>query len=124
MKLLVVDDDPEMLLMAAFLLERDGRFQVIRALGGAAALESARSHRPHAVLSDFRMAGLDGMGLLEGVRAEKGMENTPFIFCSGKREEMLRKSIGSARLSGFIAKPFNPETLADEVFGLLKGRAA
>lgn len=121
MRILMVDDDEEILLVAAFALGQDPRFAaVFTAQGGASGLEVARTEAPELILTDFRMAGLDGLQLMKAIRTLPGMAMTPVIFCTGKRQPEFLRNCLEAGAAGIICKPFHPLTLADDVFRIVR----
>jgi PAS domain S-box-containing protein len=77
-RLLVVDDDPLQLKLAAFRLGRLG-FEVETAPDGAKALESIKSRRPDLVVSDVMMPELDGFGLAMALRQDPGLKTLPLV---------------------------------------------
>lgn len=79
-KILIVDDEPDIIDILTFLLEREG-YAVVTALSGKEGLQKISSESFHAVVSDLSMPEMDGLNLLRHVRARK--DHTPFIFLSG-----------------------------------------
>ncbi|MFN0181378.1 MAG: HD domain-containing phosphohydrolase [Gemmatimonadales bacterium] len=77
---LLVDDDPAALASYAAILSRHPNLRVVEARSGAEGLEAARIHRPDVVVSDLRMAGMDGAALCRAVRADPSLEGTLFVF--------------------------------------------
>lgn len=121
MRILLVDDDPDMRLIASFSLGLDGRFEVLQAAGGREALERARRERPDAILMDAVMPDLDGEALLAKLREDPDFARIPVLFftaCS-RPDEVERLLRLGAR--GVIAKPFDPATLGVEVEKALAG---
>lgn len=115
MKILVVDDDPDTLMLAGEALSLDPRFKVKTALGGSEALDAARRDRPEACLIDYRMANMDGLELMRKLRALPGMKTLPVVFCSAKRAPGMQALFLSSGAQGVIPKPFNAATLADDL---------
>lgn len=122
MKLLVVDDDPDALVLARFALERRPGCSVVTASDAAGAVEAMRRERPDAVLLDFYLGEHDGLDVLARLAAEdtgSGEEDRPeVIFLTGKGEE-VKDCLLAAGARGVIAKPFDPATLAQTVADLL-----
>ncbi|HUH11963.1 MAG TPA: response regulator [Longimicrobiales bacterium] len=118
MILLLVDDDPMILLLAGRVLEAAG--YVVRAAGsGADALAQARREAPDALLLDLFLDDVDGDELLPRLRDVPGLAGVPVAFLTGQDDsaEVARLTALGAR--GVIAKPFDPEALAGEVRRLL-----
>ena len=79
-KILVIDDEADILEVLNFLLEREG-FEVVNANSGIEAFERILKEPYHAIISDLCMPEMDGLTLLKQVRAQRDL--TPFIFLSG-----------------------------------------
>lgn len=87
-RLLLVDDEPSLLDIGTFFLERGGKYQVTIAESASGALESLKDLDYEEVVSDYQMPGRDGLALLKEVRA--GYPDLPFILFTGKgREEVV-----------------------------------
>ena len=92
--LLYVDDEPGLLEIGKLFLETTGEFSVTIALSGKDALGQLALHDFDAVVSDYQMPEMDGLGLLKSVR--KSFGNIPFILFTGKgREEIVIEAINN-----------------------------
>ena len=119
MKVLIVDDDADIRLIAALSLRRVGGMEVVEADGGLEALRVARAEKPDVILLDMMMPSMDGSETLAALRADPATALMPVIFLTAKAagEEVERTtSLGAA---GVLSKPFDPRTLADDVRALL-----
>ncbi len=108
--ILVVEDDPAMLIALRDILEGAG-YHVTTAPNGKAALEVLGSERPALILSDISMPILDGIGLFEAVRKQPGGTTIPFVFLTarGTREDIFAgKSLGA---DDYITKPITSHEL-------------
>ncbi len=95
--ILVVDDDEADLRLVKKILDQEGRFEVLTALGGQEALLVLEKELPHAIILDLYMPGLDGFSLIETVRANPHLRNIPvIIFTGGDLEEEQRRKLLSA----------------------------
>jgi CheY-like chemotaxis protein len=119
MKILVVDDDPAMLMVATMALEEVGGFEVIQANGGREAIECARQKRPDAILMDLFMNDLDGPDVLEILRAHESTLSIPVIFHTAKSDPSDVRDLLALGAKGVIGKPFNPVDLAGEISKIL-----
>jgi PAS domain S-box-containing protein len=113
-RILVVDDDPDMLSLMQHFLERAG-FEVVPALGGHKALEAfrARPDEIDAVVLDLAMPELDGEEVfyeMQRIRAGLGV-----VFVSGYGEEEAVRRLAERGSVGFLHKPFEPEQLVEKV---------
>ena len=103
-RVLVVDDNP----LVRELMRRslDAHYEVVAAADGADALLLAVDHPPDLIVSDYRMAGLDGRQLYEKLRGREATRNVPFIFVASRAdiEEKLRPAVAGGE--DFVTKPF------------------
>ena len=113
-RLLLVDDERDIRLIARMSLERIGGWEVLDAGSAEEALAAARSGPVDAVLLDVMMPGVDGPSTLELLRPVIGPE-TPVIFLTAKSQAADRERLAGLGAAGLIAKPFDPMTLPDEV---------
>lgn len=118
MRILLVDDDPDIVHVARLALEKLGGHEVDCARSAAAALEIARERRPDALVVDVLLPDESGPDLLARLRREAGLAGVPAIFLTGKADERTDE-LESAGAVGVIAKPFDPLGLAAEVDRLL-----
>ncbi len=120
-KILIVDDEPDLLEITAAYLEMEG-YTALTALNVPAALEILKTTTPDMIISDITMPGMSGFDLFEKVRANSSFQNTPFVFLSGHTDLehiMMGKEIGS---DDYLMKPFEPEMLISTIKGKLKRR--
>ena len=102
--LLVVEDDPAMLIALRDILERAG-YVILTAENGEVALKILSNSKPELILSDIAMPVMDGFELLESVRKIPSGATIPFIFLTarGTREDIFTgKSLG---VDDYITKP-------------------
>lgn len=124
MRILVADDDEEILLVAGHAFARDGRAAAEIARGGRAALERALAFPPDAVLTDLRMADLDGLALLRALRDEERTRAVPVILLTGRADDDSRAKALALGAAGVLPKPFDPLRLPEDVFRLLAAPGA
>lgn len=116
--ILLVDDEPNILLALEFLIQQKG-FSVIKASNGAEGIQMARKHRPHIVVLDVMMPGLDGFEVAKAIRKDERLENTTIIFLTAKG---TNDDFEEGYASGgeiYLTKPFDNQELLNiitEVF--------
>ena len=116
-RILVVDDDETIgELLEATLL--DAGYDVAVAAGGAAALELAERFKPHLVLLDLRMPGVDGRGFVEAYRRGKGRK-APIAVVSALRDASA--AAATLGVQGVLEKPFELGELLNLVARLARG---
>lgn len=123
-RLLVIDDDPDIGDVARLALEQLGPYTVVTATSGPEGVRVGREHRPDAILLDVMMPEVDGPATLARIRADDALAGVPVLFLTAKAQASERERLGRLPVSGMIAKPFDPLTLAAEVGRLLGWAAA
>ncbi|HEX3096924.1 MAG TPA: response regulator [Usitatibacter sp.] len=122
-RILLVDDEAEIRIIARMALEMVGGFEV-RDFGSAEeALAAAAEVRPDLLLLDVMMPGMDGLQALARLRRIPATVGTPAIFMTAKVQPAEVAAYEALGAIGVIAKPFSPMALPDEVRRLWK-RAA
>ena len=110
---LVVDDEPDVRLLARLVLTTGGH-EVLEAASGEEALASlATGPRPDAVLLDIRMPGIDGWEVLRRLRADPDLEALPVVIFTAHLS--ARDEAPAASYSHFLTKPFEPDELLGAV---------
>jgi DNA-binding NtrC family response regulator len=116
MKILVVDDESIVLESCKRALE--GPFEVITARTVDAALEVIGREPIAMILLDIKMPGKDGMSLLGGVKEK--WPNIPVLVMSGYATTETIDQVSRTEAATFIAKPFTPDELVEEVVKVLE----
>ncbi len=116
MRLLLVDDQPEMRRLCEVVLRADG-FVVTSAADATEAAALLRGSLPDVVLLDLCMPGTDGLSMAEALAADPHTRGLPIILLTGAPSTRPLPSV-----VGTIEKPFRPTELADQVRALLAGR--
>ena len=117
-RILVADDDPDILTMLETLLSRDG-YGVVRATNGYEALDLARATDPDLLVLDLAMPGLDGYAVCREIRSSS-LESPPVIFLTARTETQDRVSGLDAGAVDYIVKPFAAAELRARVRAALR----
>ncbi len=112
---LIVDDYKTMLRIVRGLLRQIDFHNVDEASNGAAALEKLRNGNFGLVISDWNMAPMTGLQLLQAVRADMRLRTTPFIMITAESKTENVIAAKQAGVSNYIVKPFNAETLQSKI---------
>lgn len=117
--ILIVDDNQLNIELSCDLLELEG-FTIITASSGAESITKARQTIPDLILMDFRMPGMSGLETLQQLRKIPTTRHIPIITLTasvmvGEKERLLGEGF-----DGFMQKPINPTTFAQEVAGFLR----
>ena len=118
LRVLVADDDPDILTMVTTLLSREG-YSVIPAANGIEALSLARSARPDLLVLDIAMPGMDGYAVCREIRAS-GPEAPPVIFLTARVETQDRVVGLDAGAVDYVVKPFSAAELRARVRAALR----
>lgn len=119
-KVMLVDDDTNIRIIAEITLADIGNWQVVLADSGTSAIETAKRERPDLILLDVMMPGMDGPTTLEKLQ-ECLDPMPPVIFLTAKVQSTEVEHYQSLGAAGVIRKPFDPVTLPDEIRALLDG---
>ena len=117
-RLLVVDDEPNLLRAVAASLRTEG-YEVITARNGREALVRVAESVPDLVISDIRMPGMDGYQLASQLRASQRTALVPIIFLTAKDETADRVAGFRSGVDAYITKPFEPDELLAVIHSIL-----
>jgi DNA-binding response OmpR family regulator len=118
-KVLLVDDDPELVEIMTKFLEDDGRFEVKVATTGFDAGMLVKEYRPDIIVLDVMLPDINGKEVCQRVRGDKSMDDVRIICISGMVEEDKIEDLKAAGANDFLHKPFEVETLIERMCGLL-----
>ncbi|HET6569691.1 MAG TPA: response regulator, partial [Rhodothermales bacterium] len=122
-KLLVIDDQIEILEIVSDILEAEG-YRVFTAPNGIQGFDTARRFRPDLILCDIMMPGMNGYDVLQATRRDIELATTPFIFLTAKAgPEDLRTGMALGA-DDYLIKPFGDRELLDAVRTQLAKNAA
>ncbi len=122
-RILVVDDEPDIVALVAYHLAKAG-YRVSTAATGADALEASRRERPTLVVLDLMLPGLSGFDVLEQLRADEATRDTAVLMLTARREEPDRIRGLSLGADDYLTKPFSPQELVLRVGAILRRVAA
>jgi DNA-binding response OmpR family regulator len=114
-KVVVVEDDPEMINLVKLILKKEG-FDVTGAMGGRDGLEAIEKTKPDLVLLDLMMPDIDGWEVYQAMKASDYMKAIPVIIITAKAQS-IDKVLGLhiAKVDDYITKPFSPGELVASV---------
>jgi len=117
-KILVVDDEPNIVLSLEFLMKQAG-FQVRTASDGEAALTAIAAERPDLMLLDVMMPRKNGYEVCQAVRANPDWKGIRIIMLTAKGREVEREKGMALGADDYITKPFSTQEVVDRVRELL-----
>lgn len=118
-KILVVDDEKNILELVRFNLEREG-YQVLTAMDGDTALAAARREVPDLIVLDVMLPGLDGLDVCRALHETAATKNIPIIMLSARAEEVDRVLGLEIGADDYVIKPFSPRELVARVKARLR----
>lgn len=118
-RVLIVDDNPINLELASLVLLGAG-MQVTQADGAASALQVLSQSRPDLVLLDIQMPHVDGLALLRQLRADPATADLVVVAFTAYAMKGDRERLLAAGCDGYISKPIEVATFAEQVRGYLK----
>ena len=118
-KILIVDDEPEMLEMIRFRLEKSG-YTVFTATTGEECIKKAQDERPDVILLDILLPDLSGYEVSKRIKANEHTKNIPIIMVTAFIGDDAKKKGLEQGAQYFISKPFNPEELLSEIKNIVE----
>jgi two-component system, OmpR family, response regulator len=123
-KVLVVDDDEDLVELIVDQLVRDGRFDVRSVNNGFGAGMQIKEFRPDLVVLDVMLPDINGIEVCRLVRGDKTMDDVRIICISGMVEPERIQQLKDAGANDFVKKPFDVEALVERVCQLLDVESA
>lgn len=118
-KILIVDDEKDILELIGYNLEKEG-YKILKALSGEAALRSSRSENPDLILLDLMLPGIDGLDVLKKLKKDTKTTNIPTILLTAKGEEADIVAGLELGADDYITKPFSPRVLLARIRAALR----
>ena len=118
-KILLVDDEPDILEIVGYNLKNEG-YQVQTATNGHEAIKMAKKITPHLILLDIMMPEMDGIEACEKIRGVKALENTLIAFLTARGEDYSQMAGFDAGADDYITKPVKPKVLMSKIKSLLR----
>jgi CheY-like chemotaxis protein len=112
-KILVVDDEPDILKVVLFRLNKLG-YEVLTATNGIEALDSARENIPDLILLDLMIPVLDGVEVAKRLKSEEETKYIPIIVLTASTHKVAEKA-KECQAEDYITKPFVPEELVEKI---------
>ena len=118
-KILVVDDEPDILELVQYNLEKGG-FDVETATNGLEAIKIAKEMSPDLILLDVMMPEMDGMETCMQIRDHAKLEDTVIAFLTARAEDYSQIAGFNAGADDYITKPIKPRVLLSRIHALLR----
>ena len=120
--ILIVEDDPDILELVQFNVERRG-YKSVLASDGEAGLRLAEELRPDLIILDLMMPGIGGLAVCQQIKENEDIKHVPIIMLTAKSEEADIVTGLELGADDYITKPFSPKELMARVKAALRSRA-
>lgn len=121
MKVLLIEDNEQNRYLATFLLQKKG-YEVLSVADGLQGVEAAGKERPALILLDIQLPTLDGYAVARRLRENPDLRETPIVAVTSYAMAGDREKAMEAGCNGYIEKPINPDSFADEIARFLPGK--
>jgi len=118
-KILLVDDEPDILEIISYSLKNAG-YNIYTAINGIEAVEQASKIEPHLIILDVMMPEMDGIEACEVIRKTEKIKNTLITFLSARGEDYSQIAGFNAGADDYLTKPIKPKILLSKVKSLLR----
>jgi two-component system alkaline phosphatase synthesis response regulator PhoP len=118
-KILIVDDEPDILEFLQYNLKKEG-YAVVTAGDGKQALEVAAAEKPDLIILDIMMPVLDGVEACRQLRTKKEFKETPIAFLTARDEDFSQITALDVGGDDYITKPIKPRVLLSRIGALLR----
>lgn len=118
-KILLVDDEPDILEIVGYNLSNEG-YQIITAENGADAVKKAKKDLPQLIIMDVMMPEMDGIEACEMLRKQPDLKDTVITFLTARGEDYSQVAGFDAGADDYITKPIKPKVLVSKVKALLR----
>lgn len=122
MKILLIDDDPDVRKIIERCLVSVGRFETVVAENAPSGLLLARSEQPDLIVMDMMMPGMDGLEALAVLKSSPGISHIPVVFMTAKVQRTEVEHYLKVGAIGVLKKPFDPMKLPDEIRTIMDAR--
>jgi len=118
-KILLVDDEPDIIEILSFNLKQQG-YKVFSASNGKEALVQVEKVKPHLIILDVMMPVMDGIDTCEAIRKDKRNEEIIIMFLSARSEDYSHLAAFDVGADDYVNKPIKPKVLNSKVNALLR----
>ena len=118
-KILLVDDEPDILEILSYNLIAKG-YTVLTAANGLEAVKQAKKNQPHLILMDVMMPEMDGIEACEQIRTFPELKDTIITFLTARGEDYSQVAGFEAGADDYITKPIKPKVLVSKIKSLLR----
>jgi CheY-like chemotaxis protein len=113
--ILIIDDEDDIREVAALSLEATAGWEIITASSGADGILAAAARKPHAILMDVMMPGMDGPTTFRQMQLNPEIAGIPVLLLTAKVQGVDQRRFADLGVAGVLFKPFDPLTLASQI---------
>lgn len=114
MRIVLVDDDPDLIEIMYLALQQAGH-KITAAPGGVSILSTIKAQHPDLLITDLMMAEMDGIELCQMALQDKRLTDMQVIVVSARTDPLWKDKAKACGAIGFIEKPIDPMTFADQI---------
>ncbi|GAB3426517.1 response regulator [Niabella aquatica] len=118
-KILIADDEPDILEILSYNLEKEG-YEVITAKDGDEAIDKAYQHKPHLIILDMMMPEKTGVQVCQVLRGQTAFKDTLIMFLTALNDEITQVRGLETGADDYVSKPVSPKVLLSRVAALLR----
>jgi len=118
-KILLVDDEPDIIEILSFNLKQEG-YNVFSASNGKEAIDKARKIKPHLIIMDVMMPVMDGIESCELIREDKTINDVVIMFLTARGEDFSQLAAFDAGADDYVTKPVKPKIFISKVKAMLR----
>lgn len=118
-RILIVDDEPDILDFVKYNLDREG-YQTSTASNGRAAIKLAKTFKPHLIILDIMMPDMDGVEVCRDLRSQPEFQETIIAFLTARTEDYSQIAGFDVGGDDYITKPIRPRVLVSRIGALLR----
>lgn len=120
-KILIIDDEPDLVEMLSMRLEANG-YQVIISFDGQEGFDKARAEEPDLIILDLMLPKIDGYKICRMLKLDEKYKDIPVILFTARTQESDIKLGKDAGADAYLIKPFEPQILLEQIKGLIKNK--
>lgn len=120
LRILLIEDDPDIQKMVQLSLKYQGGHQVTVASGGREGLEKASADPPDLILLDVMMPEMDGYETCRHLKSQETTQHIPIVFLSARAQQAEIQKGRDLGAVGYLVKPFDPMTLSSQLDAILR----
>ena len=118
-KILLVDDDPDMMQISTTILKAEG-YEIERAQNGEEAMEKLKDFRPSIIVTDIMMPGMGGWKFCQKMKENPSLKNIPILAITGRDRDIDELMTYESGADEFLVKPFNNEDFLSAIKRLIE----